>query len=273
MDGRSFAAEASPLISELVFSVHRRAGSDSRERLYEAEAAIGTELRGMMGDLTALLLAGLLTEADVHLRYRYAPQERVREFLDREIAGGHFTRDGNRFVASAALREGLELAEELRGASAASLWGDDEAAAAAEAIPVILAGAPITDGLLASQLRAPEWEANPHRLFQRLSRMRYMRNDSHAAAWAAHGLRAGEIVYLTAVWREQDPPDDPAAAASLAGKGLLQPAGLTPKGREVRQAIEDQTNANDAPAYERLTADERNAWIERLRGLETHPAG
>ncbi|NNK92449.1 MAG: hypothetical protein HKO87_08445, partial [Acidimicrobiia bacterium] len=198
---------------------------------------------------------------------RYAPEGAVQEALDGLLAAGHLNREGDVLVPSDGMRHVLQVAEHARGQAAASLWSDDAATHAGEPIPAVMAAAKITDGLLASQLKAPEWPDAPHRLFQRLSRMRYLRNDSHAAAWSAHGLTAGEMVVFTQLWRDQELRDDPAALAALSERGLAHDGHISDAGRALREQIEDDTNANDAVAYAALDPAHRVAWLETLDSL------
>src|SRR5947207_2912744 len=73
-------------------------------------------------------------------------------------------------------------------------------------------------------------------LFNRLAALRYHRSDAHAAAWAARGLTAAEIVAL--------PADTP-----------------------LRQDIEADTNRRAALPYEALPPNERLRFLAELAAL------
>ncbi|HEY2791260.1 MAG TPA: hypothetical protein VGJ28_02825, partial [Micromonosporaceae bacterium] len=78
----------------------------------------------------------------------------------------------------------------------------------------------------------PESATEPMRYAHRLGAFRHHRADAHAAAWAAHGLTAAEMLAL----------DDP----------------------DLRRAIEDDTNRRDEPVYTVLTDTERESLLRLL---------
>lgn len=267
MEPAAFAARASPLITDLVISVHRLVRHEFRESLVAAEEAAGVTVRGLIADMSDLLLADRMTVADVLVRNRYSPEGSIRATLDDLGSTGHLVTYGDHLIASDALRSALVAVEEARAQAAAVLWTNAESDHAGKPVPEILAAAAVGDGLLASQVKAPEWPDAPHRLFQRLSRMRYLRNDSHAAAWSRHGLAPAEMVVLTSLWRRGEAGEDRSALASLRNRGLVADGSLTERGRTLRERIEDDTNDLDGHAYAVLDPARRSAWLEMLETL------
>jgi DNA-binding MarR family transcriptional regulator len=97
-----------------------------------------------------------------------------------------------------------------------------------------------------------------------------MRQHDHAQAWMEKGLTAPEIVIMTALWRDQEVEFDEKPVASLREAGYLKkpdPPQLTNKGRKLRQAIEDDTNARSQKAFDILDAATADRFLDALRAL------
>lgn len=111
-------------------------------------------------------------------------------------------------------------------------------------------------------------------LFRLGDRLREFRGDSHIAAWVAAGFDAVEIGLLTEpywglrsrtyvrtrAWSDAQLDD---AAERLRTAGLMDDDGLTPRGREQREAIELATDAQLQPAIEAL-GDDLIELVERM---------
>jgi hypothetical protein len=110
-------------------------------------------------------------------------------------------------------------------------------------------------------------------LLARLTALRYLRADAHAAAWATAGLDAAQIGALTALLRGTIPSWDgvDAALERLQHRGQAAHDGttwhLTERGRAEREAIEADTNERAAPPWAALTATERAALLHGLARL------
>ena len=100
-------------------------------------------------------------------------------------------------------------------------------------------------------------------LFRRGDQLREFRGDSHIAAWVAAGHDATEIGLLTELYwgmptrtyvrtRAWTDAQLDAAETRLTEAGLMQGGQLTEQGRAHREAIEDATDAQMAPAIEAL---------------------
>jgi hypothetical protein len=127
---------------------------------------------------------------------------------------------------------------DLHAEVAAAVWPRDPAGLAGTAGRLLTAAA-ATGGPAFSKFAPPhERPGDPAAvlLFNRLAALRYHRSDAHAAAWAARGLTAAQVVDL------------PAAAA-------------------LRQEIESDTDRLAAPPFAALPAAERLAFMAGLAAL------
>ena len=120
------------------------------------------------------------------------------------------------------------------------------------------------------------WPDAPHlALWHAISLLREFRGDGHVACLLVEGLDGCEALVVHGASGEGAPsvlqtsrawPDDEWAAASarLRGRGWIDEAGsLTPVGLEVRQRIEDRTDALAVAPWAALGED----GCERLRAL------
>jgi hypothetical protein len=103
-------------------------------------------------------------------------------------------------------------------------------------------------------------------VFRAGDRLREYRGDSHTAAWASAGFDATEIGLLTELYigiptrtyiRTRAWSDDELDAAEerLTARGLLRDGGFTDAGRDAREAVERDTDAQLRPAIEALGDD------------------
>jgi hypothetical protein len=115
-------------------------------------------------------------------------------------------------------------------------------------------------------------DATPaHALLSRLTTLRYLRADAHAAAWSTRGLDAAQVGVLTALWRAAAADHDGDILEQLLRRGLVARDGarwyLTDEGRAVRDTIESDTDERAAPPWAALDPEERRRLIDSLARL------
>ncbi|SER81856.1 hypothetical protein SAMN05216188_1162 [Lentzea xinjiangensis] len=119
------------------------------------------------------------------------------------------------------------------------------------------------------------WPDEPRlRLWHAQTLLREFRGDGHLAALlrhnitglealvlhAAEGDYAAETLRKTRGWSEEEWAG---TAEDLRARGLVGDDGLlTAAGRELRQSIEDETDAMNAPAYDVLSEQEKQRFVE-----------
>ena len=235
-----FARDVAPHVDRVTLSVFPLI----RPRLAEVVAGAGITGNTRVLVLSAgPLLAGPVAAGDLHPILRYMPWPDFVAALDEHVAQGLFERveDGRYGLTEAGRRFAAEV-QTAQGVAANGQW-----ASVADVVDRLLP--------LAERLTAAAWEtagpayaavangrdpaqASPaHQLWSRVTALRFHRADAHAAAWAAAGLSAEQIVALT-------------------------------EGPE-REKIEADTNQRAGAPYGALTAAERTAWLEGLAALPT----
>lgn len=140
-----------------------------------------------------------------------------------------------------------------------------------EALPP--AGAP----LFAAHRSLPRPDAAHLALFWATTALREYRGDAHIAALRSAGLGPVDSNVLMAAlelvpedhrtyrgWTEEEWD---AGAAALADRGWLDHAGVTPRGRRERQAVEARTDAMTAQVWAGLDDDELASLVGDLRGV------
>ncbi len=269
MDSVTLALASAPEIDRLVFSVFDVARSRSGDTVATFADQIGRDALFLSVDIGGPLLTTGLTRRQIHLRSRYAVPDDIDRMIDTMQGSGLLVAAGDRLRAAPELAEAVSALIEVRNHAAQELWEGHDVGSASLPAARILAQPPlVADGLLASQVGKGEPAEPSALLAHRLVMMRLLRNDAHAAAWAAHGLTAADMVQLTPRWRGEAPRrPDPDTVASLTARGLVDGDELTAAGRRLRDEVERRTNQVAAPAYEVLGADERAAWLAALRAL------
>ena len=119
--------------------------------------------------------------------------------------------------------------------------------------------------------------------------LREYRGDSHVAAWVGAGLDATEIGLLTELYwrlplrtyartRAWTDEQFDAATERLEQRGLVADGGFTPAGREAREQIERDTDAQTAPVLAALGDDLEELvqlllpWGRAIREAKGYPA-
>lgn len=141
---------------------------------------------------------------------------------------------------------------------------------AAERAKETLSGRP----LFAAHARLPWPDETRLQLFHAQTLLREFRGDGHLAALLRHNITGIEALVLhvgtgdlpaqvlrtTRAWSEEQWA---ATVADLQQRGLIgEDELLTEKGRELRQGIEDDTDRMAAPAYDVLSDQEKQRFVE-----------
>lgn len=237
-DAEEFVRDVAPETDRLEYALHTAAMPLARDAVARSGLAPG---QGLLVPLLVPMLHGPFVFGQLRSLVRYAPKENFAAAVESHVDAGIFTRlpDGH-FDLTA---KGRALAEQLRrfqGQAISELW-QPAAEAVGRLLPLaerLVAAAWETAGTsfaLAAGVQEPADATPAHRLSMRNTALRYHRADAHAAAWAAKGLSAAQIVELT-------------------------------EGPE-REEIEADTNRRAAPPYTALTAGERQTWLDGLRAL------
>lgn len=128
--------------------------------------------------------------------------------------------------------------------------------------------------LFAAHASLPWPDENPLQLFHAQTLLREFRGDGHLAALLRHnitGIEAlvlhvatgdfpAEVLRRTRAWSEEEWA---ATVQDLQQRGLVgEDQLLTEKGRELRQGIEDDTDRMAAPAYDVLSDQEKERFVE-----------
>lgn len=282
----AYASAIAPHIDRLALVVHRYARPAAAALLRE----VGLPNAGILVDARALLLAGAITLEDLAILERYAPRDGLATALEEHVRQGLLERDEASevplYVCTMRGRDLLLRLTDLQGEAMTALWAVHEQGLGAlaslatrvsdhAAATLPLDRYPAFRGQHAAP--APLGATPAHLLLIRLTTLRYLRADAHAAAWQAHGLDAAQAGALTALWRADRPLglDDlyqvTAALDALREHGLVEQADgswrITAGGRALRDAIEDATNRGAAPPFAILDEQERADFVAGLEAL------
>ncbi len=230
-----FAREVAPHIDRLAIAVHRHASPAGRAVI----RSYGLPNAGVLIDVRALLLGGPITFDDLATIERYAPRDGLQTALDEHVRQGMLAHVSNRYRLTARGRELLERLTVIQGETITILWADSTAG-----LPMLIDA---TTRVIAAATSLPRerypaftlMHAAPdppaataaHRVLTRLTTLRYLRADAHAAAWSDRGLIA--------------PHAEP----------------------HERELIEADTNANAAPPWAALARGERERVLAAMAAL------
>jgi hypothetical protein len=255
-----------PEVDRLVLAVN---GAVDQARLAEGAGDVVVDwiLLSQLGDF---LLAGVLTEEIAALRSRYRPRDVVVRQLQDLEEHGLAERRGSALAATDKLRPLIENIMAARADAAASMWrGHEDDVDAASRTAQELRSLASDDHVVAAAHRTLPAPENPYLcLHTRLFTLRYVRQHDHVAAWLAHDLTAPAAVAMTGLWHDE-PVGPGAGLTELVSRGLASddPPALTDAGRQMREAIETDTNERAQVIFDALGEDETNEFLAVLRRL------
>jgi hypothetical protein len=235
LDPEPFAELVRPAVNRVQRGVRDRTRANGGAELARRYGLPSPEL---LDTLRFVLPRGPLHRAAFALAARYDPAETVSRQVDELVAGHWLVPSGDELALSERAAAFLDELYDLHARVTTTCW-PEELSGLLDMVGRLLTAAAETGGP-AFAVFAPPYErpGDPPGvlLFNRLAALRYHRSDAHAAAWAARGLTADEIVAL--------PADTP-----------------------LRQEIEADTNRRAAPPYEALNPSERLQFLAGLAAL------
>lgn len=266
------AAIASREITRLVLGVNWRVARDHGGHLEAMASDIELGSLELLPHLGDFLLDGLLTRQIATLRMRYQPEETVSRRLAELEEMGLIKLNPWGFVAMDSLRPLLKALHSARADVARGLWVNHEVEVSivTESCKVILDNVTPEHIVAHTHNRVRKPLDRYSLLCQRLVTLRYMRQQDHAEAWTERGLTADEIVVMTALWRDEPIETEEPPLDSLREAGHIlkpDPPRLSTKGKELRQAIEDDTNARTEHTLEALDEANMARFLEALTRL------
>jgi len=235
----AFAAAIAPIIDDVHRRLHELSAPAGRAVIDQLDQP-PTQL-GSLITLRFRLLGGPVPVSAVLLSARYSPADRVRRATAELVDAGWLLEQGDAVSATDRTTALLHQLYDIHAATIGAHWEptDVDLSSLAGLVQRLLLAGEQSAGPAFSAL-SPPFERPGDRagllLFNRLAALRYHRSDAHAAAWAAEGLTAGQMVDL-----------EPGAR---------------------RERIEAATNRTAAAPFVALTTDERT---ELLHGLGRLP--
>ena len=265
------ARETAPEIDRLVLSVSRAVGPADRERLAGLAEACGLDSLELLPHYEDFLLAGTLTREIAVLRTRYRPPAQVLARLDELEQKELIAAGPSGLTATALLRPLLRALLETRQQIASDLWsGHATDVATTTRWAGDIAAAASADHVVAVAHRALPEPDDPFLLLaHRLLGLRYVRQHDHAAAWLGRGLTPPEMVALTELWQGHATGHRGDGLAGLVDRGYAagEPPVLTDAGRDVRDAVELETNERAQRSFDALDHDAGAEFLAALRRL------
>ena len=262
--------EAAAEIDRLVLSVSRAVGRNHGDRFLEMARPLGLDDVSLLPYLGDFMVAGNLTREVALARTPYSPPGTALGRLDELEEKGLLVPWGSGLGASPGLRHLLQEMGKALATEAAAAWrGHEDAVDPAARFARIVSTSVSSDHVVAAAHReCLEPDDRYQRLHQRLVTLRYIRQHDHVQAWKGHDLAADEIVVLTHLWHDEEPGDS-AAVARMRETGLVdgEPPSLTRLGREVRDAIEDDTNRRARESFSVLDERTSTEFLAALRAL------
>ncbi len=165
----------------------------------------------------------------------------------------------------------LDAIAEAQASVVSSAWGPhpELMATVSDHAARVGAAAPADHLVAVAHRQIAEPEDPAPRLLRRLTTLRYLRQHDHAAAWLGRHLTATEMPVFTALWHDETVEDDRPGLASLVDRGYAEadPVRLTARGRRVREAIEDDTNAFAQRSFDVLGDEAGAELVDGLRRL------
>lgn len=265
------ARDAAPEIDRLVLSVNRRVSAEHGARLTELARECGLDSLELLPHFGDFLFAGKLTRELATLRMRYWPPERVLGRLDELERRQLIRQDESGLVATPDLRRLLKGLLAAQAEIAAETWRDnDDDVATATQVAHEIGAAASDDHVVAVVHRALPPPVDHYLLLEhRLVTLRFIRQHDHAKAWLSRGLTAPDMVILTGLWQTSPLEERDDGLSRLIERGLVEgdPPGLTAAGRQLREAIEVDTNERAQQTFDVLDERAATQFLSALRRL------
>jgi DNA-binding MarR family transcriptional regulator len=269
----STARFTAPEIDRLVLSANAGVGQLHGERLRGIAAELGLDgVAPLPTNVAPFLQAGVLTEQIATLRMRYADPVMVTGHLAGLVEKGlAVRREDDSYAATERMVPLLDAIAEAQASVVSPVWGPhpELMATVSDHAARVGAAAPADHLVAVAHRQIAEPEDPAARLLRRLITLRYVRQHDHAAAWLGRHLTATEMPVFTALWQDEAVEADRPGLASLVERGYAEadPVRLTARGRRVREAIEDDTNAFAQRSFDVLGEEAGAELVDGLRRL------
>lgn len=207
-----------------------------------------------------------LTEDLIRRRYLYRPPAVMDTFISNLEETGLCRKVDDRLVPTDLLALVATEVNAAVDATTHQLWHNhrDEVALVSDLARHVVHAARDRHGLVALAQSAPEAANLFHRCWQHLTALRLVRNEAHVDAWSEFGLQPGDVEVLTDAWAGTKLQAPIVHSENLYAHNLVADGAVTTHGIEVRQQIEDATDAGVAEAYGVI---DTAAFLDALRTL------
>ncbi len=202
----------------------------------------------------------------IRRRYVYASDEQMAQYFEEIVDLGLFERVGGRLRPTTNLPPILAAFDEAILESSRTHW-QDHPEVVESLVPLarrVLEACPEPDVLMTRALNGPEADDRCQLVYQRLAALRLMRNEAHVRAWRAQGLGPREVEVLTSAWAGSKTQGSAEPTTLMIERGLADDGVVAAAGLELRQEIEDETNAGVAPAFASV---DQELFLDELRRL------
>lgn len=256
-------------IDRTVLAVGTRGGTRHRDTYVALTEDITDVARRVLPRIAYFLLDGPVPRQFVSERIPYTPYDEIHGALDDLVSSGHLVAVGDTDVAPGeAILPALRTVVDGRVEMAQELWSGvpDVADEVAEIAGQIRSAVP-EEALLAHRHAAiDEPKDFWHRIYERLTTVRYVRADAHRLAWRSFGCDGPLMVQLTTAWNGEVP-----AKVDLLEAGGWWDGALTAEARDVRDRVEARTNELNAEFLSGVDPSVPEALRDALGGLPGTP--
>ena len=278
-DDLAFVGAAAAQIDRIVVRGHELAGAAEKPTALAGMKAFPQ----LLSTAAIVLLARPLARADVMRIVPYTPRALVDGLIDNNASEGiveerddaaHLTDLGHSLAAEmVALQEAVV---DRAWSSATDTVNALEAAFArvvAHGLSIDRPRSPSNFDLFAPVCDRP---TSAGRVLRTMTAVRYWRADAHAVALEETELRPFEAHALSRLWDADRgvervgqgfPDPGRTGVASLEDRGLAADGAITAAGRELREAVERETNRRTSPVYDVLDVSSREELLGSLSAL------
>ena len=271
----TFGAQLAPHLNRLALCIHRPTSRrpEFRELVDRLQLGGGS----IVVSAARFVASGRVTARDVELMGRYESRGLVAANLAYHVEQGFLTEHGDGFVPSPPFQEASQLTLDLQGESGQEIWTDhldslgELTATAERVLDAALEAAPVAIDALRGQIATrsvlPTTAAG--QFLGRMTELRYLRSDLHAAALAGNGFVGPRARSVGRLWKGHQV--EAAQGEALVEKGLALRAGdgfvLTPEARRARDDAEVETDRLTDATFAAIGEATREGFLSALPAL------
>jgi hypothetical protein len=261
-----------PEVDRVALCIHRPSAEDPGFRALVAR--LGLPAGSIVVGAARYLAAGRVTLTDLELLGRYDSRSLIAANVERHVEAGFLERVGERqFAPTPAFRDAARSVLDLQVQTARRLWDGAPVTELADLVSNTVAAVqrtvptPAFDGQVAHHHVTPDGAVSE--VLARVTELRYLRADLHAAALAEGGFAGPRARAVTRVWKGYPASDrdgqllaDRDLATSEEGRWRL-----TAAAREARDAAELLTDELTAGALKAVTESDLSSVLRLMRTL------